>query len=94
MLWLWFWLLLLFFDLGWGWLFLFVLLLGGWLSWSRAAAHVVKLLNLEAKDKQRLYPDSMERAAMFLKLFAMMNGIVAEVGWPISTDKPMMFLTF
>lgn len=94
MLWLWFWLLLLFFDLGWGWLFLFVLLLGGWLSWGRAAAHVVKLLNLEAKDKQRLYPDSMERAAMFLKLFAMMNGIVAEVGWPISTDKPMMFLTF
>jgi len=40
-----------------------------------------------------LNPDSIERAAMFLKPLAMMSGTVASIGYPAAKERPAMFLT-
>lgn len=40
-----------------------------------------------------MYPDSSERAAMFLNPLAMMIGTVASIGYPADKDKPATFLT-
>jgi len=39
-----------------------------------------------------LYPDSNERAAMFLNELAKMRGMVASIGYPASNERPAKFL--
>ena len=38
-----------------------------------------------------MYPDSRERAAMFLKALPIMRGIVAEMVIPVERERPKMF---
>ena len=39
-----------------------------------------------------VYPDSIERAAIFLKLLAMIRGTVASIGYPDERESPARFL--
>ncbi len=39
------------------------------------------------------YPDSKDKAAMFLKPLAMIIGTVASIGYPADSERPAMFLT-
>jgi len=38
------------------------------------------------------YPDSRDKAAMFLKALVIIKGMVAAMGYPASKERPMMFL--
>lgn len=39
-----------------------------------------------------MYPDSKERAAMFLKALPIIKGMVAEIVYPVAKESPTMFL--
>ncbi len=66
-------------------------LLGLHLGGGRASSRL-NFLNLESKSN-RQYPDSREKAAMFLKALPMMRGIVASMGYPAPKERAVMFLT-
>ena len=38
------------------------------------------------------YPDSRDKAAMFLKALLIIRGMVAEIGYPASRERPAIFL--
>jgi hypothetical protein len=40
-----------------------------------------------------IYPDSRDKAAMFLRPFEMIIGTVASIGYPAARERPAMFLT-
>lgn len=39
-----------------------------------------------------MYPDSSDKAAIFLNAFPIINGTVASIGYPASSDNPTKFL--